>query len=39
MICKPKMKDGLGVVDFKNKNEALLMKFQHKFYNKQMEIP
>jgi hypothetical protein len=39
LICKPKMKGGLGIVDFQNKNEALLMKFLHKFYNKQMEIP
>jgi hypothetical protein len=39
LICKPKMKGGLGIVDFQNKNEALLMKFLHKFYNKQMDIP
>jgi hypothetical protein len=33
------MKDGLAIVDFQNKNEALLIKFLHKFYNKQMDIP
>jgi hypothetical protein len=38
MICKTKMKGGLGIVNFQNKNEALLIKFLHKFYNKQMDI-
>jgi hypothetical protein len=39
MICKPKQKGGLGIVDFQKKNDALLIKFLHKFYNKEMEIP
>jgi hypothetical protein len=39
MVCKPKMKGGLGIVDFQKKNEALLLKFLHKFYNKEMDVP
>jgi hypothetical protein len=35
MICKPKQKGGLGILDFKKQNEALLMKHLHKFYNKE----
>jgi hypothetical protein len=35
MICKPKQKEGLGILDFKKQNEALLMKHLHKFYNKE----
>jgi hypothetical protein len=31
MICKPKEKGGLGILDFKKQNEALLMKNLHKF--------
>jgi hypothetical protein len=38
MICKPKEKGGLGVVDFQKQNAALLIKFLDKFYN-QDEIP
>jgi hypothetical protein len=38
MICKPKEKGGLGIMDFGKQNEALLMKHLHKFYNKE-EIP
>jgi hypothetical protein len=38
MICKPKEKGGLGVVDFQKQNAALLIKFLDKFYN-QEEIP
>jgi hypothetical protein len=34
MICKPREKGGLGILDFKKQNEALLMKHLHKFYNK-----
>jgi hypothetical protein len=33
------MKGGLGIIDFQKKNDALLLKFLHKFYNKQMDIP
>jgi hypothetical protein len=35
MICKPKLKGGLGIVDFQKQNAALLIKFLDKFYNKQ----
>ena len=38
MVCKPKNRGGLGVLNLKIQNEALLMKFLHKFYNK-MDIP
>ena len=33
MVCKPKKHGGLGVINIKLQNEALLMKFLHKFYN------
>jgi hypothetical protein len=35
MVCKPKDKGGLGILDFSKLNEGLLMKHLHKFYNKQ----
>jgi hypothetical protein len=35
MICKPKEKGDLGILDFKKQNEDLLMKHLHKFYNKE----
>jgi hypothetical protein len=35
MICKPKDKGGLGILDFRRQNEGLLMKHLHKFYNKE----
>jgi hypothetical protein len=34
MVCKPKKKGGLGVLNLKLQNEALLLKYLHKFYNK-----
>ena len=34
MLCKPKMFGGVGIVNFKRKNEALLLKMLDKFYNK-----
>jgi hypothetical protein len=34
MICKPKMKGGLGIVNFTIKNDALLIKHLHQFYNR-----
>jgi hypothetical protein len=34
MLTKPKDKGGVGLVNFKKKNEALLMKHLDKFYNK-----
>jgi len=36
--CKPKDQGGLGIIDIKSQNNALLMKFLDKFYNK-AEIP
>lgn len=32
--CKPKEEGGLGIIDIKSQNSALLMKFLDKFYNK-----
>jgi hypothetical protein len=34
MICKPKIRGGLGIVNFQKQNAALLIKFLDKFYNK-----
>jgi len=33
-VCKSKDQGGLGVLDIKTRNEALLMKHLHKFFNK-----
>jgi hypothetical protein len=33
MLCKPKHKGGVGIVNFHKHNEALLMKHLDKFYN------
>lgn len=33
LVCLPKNKGGLGVLNLKVQNEALLLKFLHKFYN------
>jgi hypothetical protein len=38
MVCKPKKKGGLGVINLKIQNEALLLKFLHKFFNKK-DVP
>jgi hypothetical protein len=38
MVTKPRLKGGLGVINLKVQNEALLMKNLHKFFNKQ-ELP
>jgi hypothetical protein len=38
MLTKPKDKGGVGIVNFKNKNDALLMKYLKKNYN-QANIP
>jgi hypothetical protein len=35
---KPKEKGGLGVINLRLQNDALLMKHLHKFYNK-VEVP
>ena len=37
-MCKPKSKGGLGVINIKIHNDALLLKFLHKFYNK-LDVP
>jgi hypothetical protein len=34
MVCKPKEKGGLGVLNLRIHNEGLLLKYLHKFYNK-----
>jgi hypothetical protein len=34
MVCKPKDKGGLGIIHMKTQNQALLMKYLDKFYNK-----
>ena len=34
MVCRPKRSGGLGIKNCKTQNEALLMKYLHKFYNK-----
>ena len=33
IACRPKDQGGLGIIDIKSQNEALLMKFLDKFYN------
>jgi hypothetical protein len=33
MICKPKNKGGLGIINLKIQNKCLMMKQLHKFYN------
>lgn len=38
MVTKPMLEGGLGVLDFKTQNEALLLKQLHKFFNK-TDIP
>jgi hypothetical protein len=34
MVCKPKKKGGLGILNLRIQNEGLLLKYLHKFYNK-----
>ena len=38
LVCRPKNKGGLGVINIKIHNEALLLKFLHKFFNKR-DVP
>lgn len=38
LVCRPKNKGGLGVIDIKTQNMALLIKHLFKFYNKQ-DVP
>jgi hypothetical protein len=38
MVCVPKKQGGLGVLDLYTHNEAMLLKFLHKFYSK-ADIP
>lgn len=35
-VCQPKSKGGLGVIDLRLQNNALLMKNLHKFYNRHL---
>lgn len=35
MVCKPNKEGGLGVLQLNTQNDAMLMKFLHKFYNKE----
>ena len=37
-VCKPKKAGGLGVLDLRTQNNALMIKFLHKFMNR-MDIP
>ena len=34
LVCRPKKNGGLGILDIKTQNTALLLKFLHSFYNK-----
>jgi hypothetical protein len=34
LVCQPKNKGGLGIMDLKVQNQGLLLKFLHKFFNK-----
>jgi hypothetical protein len=38
MVCLPKAESGLGVLNLKTQNEALLLKNLHKFHNR-VDIP
>jgi hypothetical protein len=38
MVCLPKKEGGLGVLQLESQNEALLLKFLQKFFNK-ADIP
>lgn len=38
MVCKPKQKGRLGVINIETQNKALLLKNLHKFYNK-VDLP
>jgi hypothetical protein len=38
LVCKPKEKGGLGIIDFQVKNQALFLKLLHKFYTRR-DIP
>jgi hypothetical protein len=35
LVCRPKDEGGLGVIDLRKQNKALLIKNLHKFYNGQ----
>jgi hypothetical protein len=38
MVCRPKNKGGLGIINLRVQNTALLLKHLHKFYNNE-DIP
>ena len=35
LVCLPKSEGGLGVLNLQTQNEALLLKYLHKFFNRQ----
>jgi hypothetical protein len=35
MVCQPKKKGGLGILNLKIQNQGLLLKYLHKFYNRE----
>jgi hypothetical protein len=35
MVCQPKKKGGLGILNLKIQNHGLLLKYLHKFYNRE----
>ena len=38
LVCRPKEKGGLGIIDLQTQNQALLIKQLHKFYNRR-DVP
>ena len=38
LVCRPKDKGGLGILNLNVQNQGLLLKQMHKFYNKQ-QVP
>ena len=38
MVCRPKKNGGLGILNLKVQNDAMLLKLMHKFYNK-LDVP
>jgi len=38
MVCRSKLEGGLGALNLRTQNEALLLKFLHKFFNRE-DIP
>ena len=38
LVCHPKKKGGIGVIDLRVQNQGLLLQQMHKFYNR-MDLP